>query len=90
MAMLKSCLVTYFQSFCFLLKVHKQYISATNLVGAGVAELLLVLPPTPKLKSVCFQIAVARSSVDSILWLCYDWVCYDYKFESTEDRATAI
>ena len=21
---------------------------------------------------------------------CYDWVCYDYKFESTEDPATAI
>ena len=44
------------------------------------------------LKSVCFYIAVARSSVDSILWSRYviDGVCNDYKFESTEDRATAI
>jgi hypothetical protein len=32
----------------------------------------------------------AQSSVDSILWSCYDWVCYDYKFESTEVRAIAI
>ena len=26
----------------------------------------------------------------AVLGLCYDWVCYNYKFESTEDRATAI
>ena len=87
MAMLKSCLVTYFQSFCFLLKVHKQYISATNLVGAGVAELLLVLPPTPKVKSVCFlpdlqltQICSHNKPNHIIFFI----------IESNEDRVTAI
>ena len=30
------------------------------------------------------------SCLNSMAMLCYDWVCYDYKFESTEDRKTAI
>ena len=88
MAMLKSCLVTYFQSFCFLLKVHKQYISATNLVGAGVAELLLVLPPTPKVESVCFLPDLQLTQICS-----HDkpnHIIFNHKIESNEDRATTI
>ena len=38
------------------------------------------------LKSVCFYITVAQSSI--MVMLCYDWVCYGYKYESTEDQKT--
>ena len=33
---------------------------------------------------------VIFSWLNFMVMLCHDWVCYDFKFESTEDHATAI
>ena len=66
----------------FMIKANL-YIPSTKNTQMNLVILLYV-------KSVYFYIAVAQSSVDSILWLCYDWVHYHYKFESTDDRETAI
>ena len=60
----------------FMIKANL-YIPSTKNTQMNIVILLYV-------KSVYFYSVVAQSSVDS-----YDWVYYDYKFESTEVRETA-